>query len=101
MAYQINVRSKLFGVEVIDFTYGNFATKLDAARDISQRVIRIDKSDGDYFSHFTNSIDYNENYYRFEWLHNVDDVNRIAETATMWIAENGHNEENYIEWFIV
>ena len=102
MPYQINFRSKLHGVEVVDFTYGNFATKLDAAKEISEEVMRIDDSDGDYFSHFTDNInDEGEYYDRFSWLHNVDDVKRIAETAVMWVCENGYNNENYMEWFII
>ena len=95
MTHQINFRKVLNGVEVVDFTYGNFATKLDAAKEISKEVMKIDGSDGDYFSHFTDNI--ND---RFSWLHNVDDVERIAETAVMWVAEEGHNEENYVEWYI-
>ena len=93
MTYQIYFRKVLNGIEVANLTYGNFATKLDAAKEISKEVMGINGSDGDYFSHFTDND-------RFEWLHNVDNVERIAETAVMWVAEEGHNEENYVEWYI-
>ena len=101
MSYQINFTKVLNGIEVIDFTYGNFATKLDAAKEISKEVIRINDSDDDYFSHFTDVMSDDFKYDKFNWLHNIDDIDSIAETAVMWIAERGHGDENYVEWYII
>ena len=100
--YKIRFKSYMNNLEVADITYGEFATLMEAAEQISKEATKVVESECGYYSHFNEKfIDNVEGEYKFGWFCDWSEVDVIADCRLYWICDTKAPFGTYLEWNIV
>ena len=99
---QVNFKMVRNGFKLVDVTYGNYETFVDAAKSISKDVQELEKAEVGYFSHFNTKMNDANTDYRFGWTCEWYCEEEIAEFGFFEIGGVGKTfKENYVRWEIV
>lgn len=96
---QVNFKIVRNGFTIVDVTYGNYNTFIDAANSISKDVKDLETAEVGYFSHFNTKMSDNE--YKFAWNCDWYCAEEIVDCGYFEIGDVGKRNENYARWEII